>query len=51
MSLREPAPAKTTFHPEHLADRAAMLAMRAMIDPTPSMEKPHDPYPVRRPEA
>jgi 2-succinyl-5-enolpyruvyl-6-hydroxy-3-cyclohexene-1-carboxylate synthase len=30
MSAGERAPAKTTYHPEHLTDRAAMLATRAM---------------------
>jgi acetyl esterase/lipase len=38
MSAGEPAPAKTTYHPEHLADRAAMLAMRAMVALQPAAD-------------
>jgi len=44
MSAREPAPAKTTYHPENLTDRAAMLAMRAMI----ALQPPADLGPAAR---
>jgi epsilon-lactone hydrolase len=44
MSAGEPAPAKTTYHPENLTDRAAMLAMRAMI----ALQPPADLGPAGR---
>jgi hypothetical protein len=44
MSAGEPAPAKTTYHPENLTDRAAMLAMRVMI----ALQPPADVGPAGR---
>ena len=38
MSTVAPALANSTHHPEHLADRAAMLAMRAMIALEPAAD-------------
>jgi len=44
MSAGEPTGVKTAYHPEHLADRAAMLAVRAMI----ALQPPADLGPAGR---